>query len=588
MTNPFQSRFATIFFNEVRLHSKRVTPYVLMVLFSANAILWWGRGPAVDLGWATNSDFYIARSLKGFSFLLGLPIFNAIIMGDAVIRDFRLGVVPLIFSKPINRAQYLFGKFFGSFFVLVCCQAAFPLTQIMLQAFRRARMVVQPAHVLIYFKHFFFFVVITHLALAALYFSVGALTRNSKIVYGVAVCFYPFYLSVMLFLLRGFSIPVRTLLDPFLLNTGPSGNGFGNSSEFLNQYVYIYSASMIANRVVVILFSAACLLLLYWRFCIAERAEKVKELSVLNLSSANERIYFDSPSPAAAPRKLEVNEYASIANIILPRVTIANEKFSHDLKTLLAAVGVEFRLLRAERSLIVLLPLAVVLSIFDVAFFRVTPEVSYSATYATSIANAMLLFMIAMSVFYTGESMHRDRELRIEPVLWSAPVSNSVLLMSKFMATLALTCSLAALTGLIAIGTQFLRGHRPVELRPYLLTYSLVLFPGLVFLAAMALVLNVVLREKYVTYAVSVGIAAAMFYLYSIGYLHWLYNPLGYRLWKYADLVGVNRNVFLLERSYWLVLAILLLGLAHVCFARKTSGALFPSAGKRVTVRKEG
>src|SRR5205085_8500931 len=182
--------------------------------------------------------------LKAFSFLLGLPIFNAVIMGDAVIRDFRLGLVPLVFSKPITRAQYLLGKFFGSFFVLVCCQAAFPLTLIVLQAFRPARMVVQPAQVLIYFKHFFFFVVITHLALAALYFSVGALTRNSKIVYGVAVCFYPFYLSVMLFLLTGFSLPVRTLLDPFLLNTGASGNGFGNSAEFLNGYVYIYSADM--------------------------------------------------------------------------------------------------------------------------------------------------------------------------------------------------------------------------------------------------------------------------------------------------------------------------------------------------------
>src|SRR2546429_5613924 len=160
-------------------------------------------------------------------------------MGDAVIRDFRMDLIPLIFSKPISRAQYLFGKFFGSFFVLVCCQAAFPLTLIVLQPLRPARMVVQPAHVLIYFKHFFFFVVISHLLLAALYFSLGALTRNSKLVYGVAVCFYPVYLSLLLFIMRGFPLHVRILLDPFLLGTGPSGNGFGNSAEFLNQYVYI-------------------------------------------------------------------------------------------------------------------------------------------------------------------------------------------------------------------------------------------------------------------------------------------------------------------------------------------------------------
>src|SRR5437016_11132127 len=202
MINPFHTRVGVTFLNEVLINAKRVAPYVLMVLFSANAIFWWHGGPAIELGWATNSDFYIARVLKAFSFLLGLPIFNAVIMGDAVIRDFRLGLVPLVFSKPVTRAQYLLGKFFGSFFVLVCCQAAFPVTQLVLQAFRTSQMVVQPVRVFPYFKHFFFFVVITHLVLAAFYFTVGTLTRNSKIVYGLAACFYPLYISYGIFLLK--------------------------------------------------------------------------------------------------------------------------------------------------------------------------------------------------------------------------------------------------------------------------------------------------------------------------------------------------------------------------------------------------
>jgi len=190
--------FAAIAYNEVLLNSKRVAPYVLMIVCSAAALMGWVRGPAAALGWATNSDFYISRGLKAFSFLLGPPLFSAVIMGDPVIRDFRLHIDPLIFSKPINRAQYLFGKFFGNFFVLVCCMAAFPLTQMLLQAFHPSRMVVQQVKVLPYFKHFFFFVVITHLILAAIYFTVGTVTRNSKIVYGLAVSFYPIYVSLML------------------------------------------------------------------------------------------------------------------------------------------------------------------------------------------------------------------------------------------------------------------------------------------------------------------------------------------------------------------------------------------------------
>src|SRR2546422_5163990 len=126
-----------------------------MILFAGNAVLWWGWGPAVRLGWATNSEYYIVRNLLGFSFLLGLPIFNAVIMSDPVIRDFRIGIDPLIFSKPVGHASYLFGKFFGNFFVLVCCQAAFPLMLLVLQGFRTSQMIVQPIKVLPYFKHFF-------------------------------------------------------------------------------------------------------------------------------------------------------------------------------------------------------------------------------------------------------------------------------------------------------------------------------------------------------------------------------------------------------------------------------------------------
>ena len=69
MRNPLHTQFAAVFEAEVLLNSKRVAPYALMILFVANAVLWWAKGPAVKLGWATNSDFYIHRNLLGFSFL---------------------------------------------------------------------------------------------------------------------------------------------------------------------------------------------------------------------------------------------------------------------------------------------------------------------------------------------------------------------------------------------------------------------------------------------------------------------------------------------------------------------------------------
>ena len=883
MKNPACTPFGAIFQNEVRVNSKRVAPYALMILFIATAVMGWAKGPAVALGWATNSDFYIARGLKAFSFLFGLPIFNAIIMGDPVIRDFRLGVDPLIFSKPLNRAQYLLGKFFGNFFVLVCCAATFPLTQLALQAFRPSRMIVQPVQVVPYFKHFFFFVVITHLALAAFYFAVGTLTRNSKIVYGLAACFYPIYVAYGLFLLSPLSIRWRSVFDLFLLGTGPSNNGFGNSADYLNQYIYsytpdiiwnrvllilvavgcltwlylrfttaergktslagvslglstatdnvyyvsdsfqkispedkpdlfthkvkrkrpirtsfgaifqnevrinskriapyfmalvcagfgvlwwgwgpakghrwavnadyflalvfpvysfltlplftalfmadpvsrdfragidplifskpisraayllgkffgnffvlvccqsalvltwfvlqsvpkqgvitqdwkafpyikhflvfvvishlalaafyfavgvltrnakivyglgvafyplyiayqtvllsslpwrwklaldplvmnrggkyfhaisdevmnqtvvVYETDLIVNRTVMVLLAAICLTIVYLRFTIAERTGKVEELSVLNLTAGVGGFYYDPPiTELTLGERFETDH--SREKVLLPNIIRTTDGVRAHLRQLLAALAVEFRLLLSERSLVVIMPLASFLSILEVAFYDIPADVSHSAAYATNTAKLLLLFLLGMTVFYTGEAMHRDREVRIEPVLWAAPAPNSVLLLSKFLATLSLTLSLMVLVGLAAISIQLLRGHTPVEISAYLIVYSVVLLPTIVFMTAASIGLNVLLRDRYVAYALSIGTGVGLVYLYGQGYNHWLYNPALYNLWTYSDLTGPALGRILVQRIYCLLLAALFLVAAHLGFQRSSRG----------------
>ena len=568
MRTLLQTRFGAVFWNEVLLNSKRVAPYVLMILFAAHAVLWWGWGPAVNLGWATNSDYYIFRNLLGFSFLLGLPIFNAVIMCDPVIRDFRLGIDPLVFSKPITRAEYLLGKFLGNFFVLVCCQSVFTLTLFVLQIFRTSRMVVQPFRVVPYFKHFFFFVVISHLALATLYFVVGTLTRNAKIVYGLAVAFYPVYIAYQTILLKALPQNWRALLDPMLLNSGYSG-GFGLSADYLNQLVISYSPTMMANRALMLMCAALGLTILYLRFAINERSQAEK-FTALNLSTADQGIYFDAATLHETPSHLKVSSHVVD---LLPSVTRANEGLSAFVEKLRAALDVEFRLLRAERSLVVLLPLVIVLSTLEIAFYRVVPEFSYSATYASNTANTLLLFIIGITVFYTGEAMHRDRELRIEPVLWSTPAPNSVILLSKFLVTVVLSFILIGLVGLTALVIQLVRGHSPVEITPFVLVYGFVLMPGAIFVAAVSVFLNVLLKNKYLAYVVSIGIAAGLFYFYSVGYNHWLYNPLLYRLWTYVDLTGAGNNqaTILWHRVYCIAIAAACLALAHLLFERRST-----------------
>ena len=563
MRNPFHTSFAAVFTNEVLLSTKRVAPYVLIVLFAANKVLWWGWGPAVQRGWATNSDFYITHNFTGFCFVLGLPIFTGIIMGDPVVRDFRLGVDPLIFSKPVGRAAYVLGKFFGNFFVLVVCQSAFAITAFLLQWVPFSGMVVLPVRVVSFVKHFIIIVVISHLMLAAIYFAAGTLTRNAKVVWVIAACFYPVYIAFELLVLKPLPVVFRILLDPLGFNTHriQEMNPWDQSAEFLNHYVVTYGVSGYINRVSMVVIAAVCLFVVYRRFTI-EPLKETGHFTALVLSTPTERIAYAAPSGGFVDS--QTYELTQRDRIPLPHVS-STRGAAATFSKLLAALSTEFRLLRAERSLMVLVTLVILLSIVNLPPYRMVPEVSYSVMFATNTANTLLVLLVGLIVFYTGEAIHRERELKVEPIVWSTPASNGVLLLSKYLAMVALTLVLVAVVNLIAIVAQLLRGH-PLDLSAYVIVNGMVLVPGILFITAFVVALNVLLRNKYVAYVVAVGTGAGLVYLYNLGYTHWLYNPLLYRIWTYADL---TTRTMLMNRLYCLGLAVACLAVAHLLFERK-------------------
>ena len=560
MVHPFHTPFFTVFRTEVLLNSRRVAPYVMALLCGGNALLWWGWGPATGRGLATNSEAFIAGALPIYSFMT-LPLFTAVIMADPVIRDFRAEIGPLIFSKPVGRAIYLLGKFFGSFFVLACGQAAFVVTLFVLQWFSRPGVTQQGFTVVPYLKHFLVFVVISHLVLAAIYFAAGTLTRNAKIVYALGVCFYPLIIGYNIFFLEGLPLSWRRVLDPLLMRWAQKdGDVHTLSAEAFNKLVVTYDAELIINRAVMLLVAAAILTLVYRRFVIAEPPQKI-HFSSLNLSTASERISFEPETDWVEPDH-------EVSKTPLPIVNVDDAGIRASLRKLVAALAIEFRLLLSERSLVVIIPFAVLLSTMEVIFWRVRPDGS-SAAYVSNIARNSLLFVIGISIFYIGEALQRDRDLKIESLVWSQPISNFVLLVSKFLATLLLVCILLVSVGLIAVLAQTLKGDRPIELMAYLRVYVWILIPNAIFLSAAAMFLKVLLRDRYLTYIAAIGIGVGLFYLYGQGHNGWLYNPLLFGLWKYEDLLGGNLSQIAQHRAYVLTIAVVLIALAHLFYQRR-------------------
>ena len=562
-------RFAAVAYNEVLLNSKRPAPYIVAALCAGNALLWWGWGPATGRGLATNSDAFIAGVLPPYSFLF-LPLYTALIMADPAIRDVRTDILPLIFSKPISRAEYLLGKFSGNFLVLACCQSAFVLMLFVLQWIPKRGMIVQEAKFFPYLKHFVVFVVISHLVLAAVCFTVGTLTRNAKIVYGLGIAFYPLYIAYQTIFLSTLPWRWKLALDPLVMDRG-EGKVHTTSAEVLNRLTVVYNSDLILNRVLMILLAGGCLTILYRFFTTSERSESIEKVTVLKLSTATEGVYYPDMPPSTLLDGFARPDYQAeaIARVAVPGVVTANTGMRANMHKLIAALRVEFQLLAAERSLVAVMPLAVFVSVLEIAFYNIPADVSQSAAYATNTAKLFLLFLIGLSVFYTGEAMHRDREMRIESVIWTMPVANNVVLLSKFFATLLLLVGLMVVVGIAAVAIQIIRGRTPIDLVAYIRVYGIVLLPGAVFATAISLLLNVLLRNKYLVYALSIGTAVGLFYLYGVGYKWWVYNPLMYQIWTYTDLISRGRIV-LIQRFYWLAIAAICLVLAHLFFERRS------------------
>jgi ABC-2 type transport system permease protein len=209
----------------------------------------------------------------------------------------------------------------------------------------------------------------------------------------------------------------------------------------------------------------------------------------------------------------------------------------------------------------------------ELANYGVAPDPSYSAAYAGRTAGSLLIFLFGAAVFYAGEVMHRDRELRVEPVLWSTPAPDFVLLLSKFSATFLVSLLLVALVALTAIAVQMFKGHAPFEPQAYLMTYAVILVPSIAFMIAASIALNTLLRDKYLTYAVSLAIGGGMVYLISQGYNHLLYNFVLYELWSPPDLLnaGGERTRILVHRVYCLAISTALFTLAHLLFGRRST-----------------
>jgi ABC-2 type transport system permease protein len=489
---------------------------------------------------ATNSEFAIAAVLGAFSFFL--MHFTATLTGDPVVKDARLGLGPLLRASPVERRTYLLGKFLGGYLSLLLLYAIFLAALVLGQLLPpgEGKLTLAP-RVAPYLELGFLFVLVPTFFVGASSFAIGTLTGSMK----------PVYIAVTA-LLVGWFLVVGALSDDqlrWLAYVEPSGQAWlseqvarGRGNAWLNENPIQADLGLWINRAALAAIGAAALAwtLVKWRPADID----VEYGGEVQTGRLQRWLAWARGRPQAV-----ADRYTDWSGrVAVPRVEPAPARPLTWLAQLGGCLRTELRLLAAERSLWIMVPIVMLFAGVDSVSHagpfqvRVYPV---SSEFAQQMVPTLLILLCGTTIFYTGEVFHRDDSSGMRGILYATPASNSTLLLAKLGAMLLLSACMVGLTVLTALVSQAVQWYRIdgrfyLDLAPYGPVVLHVVVPAILFLCTTALCVNVLTRNRYVGYFACILIGGVYVWMLVEGRRSLLTNPLAVGHWAYSDLVGLG------------------------------------------------
>ena len=176
-----------------------------------------------------------------------------------------------------------------------------------------------------------------------------------------------------------------------------------------------------------------------------------------------------------------------------------------------------------------------------------TERLATTGSLATSAFNTLTLLLIFLTLFYTVESLVREERLGFAGLLRSSAVTTPSLLAGKILANAALALVLMAATVVgctIVLVVQVVRTGiwPPFEFVRFLQLWGLVLTPTVVVWCSFTAFVHGLVRNRYATYGIGLGVLVLTGFLQLRGYLTWVGN---WHLWSALVWSDLDRLEFL-------------------------------------------
>ncbi|GGK72262.1 ABC transporter permease/M1 family aminopeptidase [Rufibacter glacialis] len=476
------------------------------------------------------------------------------VAGDAAARDVQTRMFSLTYTSPASKAEYLGGRFLASFLLNVLILLAIP-AGILLTLYGTGveAEILGPFWPTAYFSSYFFLVLPNAFIATAIQFSLAALSRKAMASYlgGVILFVAAYGVGQVLDASTGHR-GLGTLVDPmgFTPVIGHLSNEW--SPIEMNTRLLKLEGAFLVNRILWICLALGMLALTYYRFQF-----------ILPQTGRKQQRALPAGTTTAGLAWLTWERAESLPE---SRGTFSFKTNLHQLKRITSDSFWTLAKSRIGLLLLGFIALVVGLAMPGNLKGKGVPLLPSTDQILTILAAPltepgkfwMLIFLL--TIFYAGELVWRERETGLNHLSDAAPVPEWVLFLSKFLSLgLLLICGLVFLlfSGILA---QIAMGGAQVEVGLYLqVLFGFQLVECLLF-ALLALVVHVVVHQKYVGHLVALLVFGCIMFASTLGLEHKLLIFGASPKWSYTSMGGFGASVepWLWFKAYWVAWALLL------------------------------
>ena len=518
------------------------------------------------------SEFAVAQLLTIFTTLI-YGFFVAVAAGMSVIHDEECRVGEVLHATSLRPSEYIWGKFLAIIACILVVLSIHLAAMILFnhgvpagstQEFRGA------FHLGNYLRPALIFSLPTAIFFAGASFALGELTRRPILVFFLPVAAF---LGCIFFLWDYSPAWLPPSLDRAMMILDPAGFRWLSEGQlkvdrgvaFYNTASIPLDATIIANRLLFLGLGIVAVVFSQWHF------------------KANLRGESRQTSRAWKRRGKEVALATSVAGIELatpkPLASLAMTGkppgFFSGAWTVARAEIVE---LLSSPGLYLFVPLLILEAtgpnMIAVGAFD-TPLLLTSGTMAVRSFNALTVMVCLLLLFYTVESLWRERHTRLSAVSFAMPIRTASILTGKALANSLVGAVVMTLQFLVSAAILIYQGSVSIEIIPFLLIWGVLLVPTLLLWTSFVMATLAITRNRYATYGIAIFVISFTGYRQIKGEINWVGNwPLWSAVtWSDISILELDRSAVILNRLLALGLAVFFTALTAKFYARREQDA---------------